>query len=425
MNHDELVNVLKVINTASVNSNSKDEATATVLRLAAESFTKDVFNSLMEAKNVEDKEGNALTTTEKESQMLLEMKVEMKGVSITRRPRQDGRYQGYIIQDDGQRKYFYGRNYEDVSNKIKEFLKNGQLRQHDAKKVKSRKKASPMFCVYMNEWIETYKKPNLKPSSLRSLLSSLKYAEEAFKDKMIGDITSNDIQKLLIGINAERVRDLCKINLSQLFKKAVLQGIIKNNPCDAVEIKRHRASHKNALTKAEQEVFLRAASKTRYSLLYRFLLCTGLRIGEALALKRSDFDFEKETVSVNKNVVFVNGDKIEQTPKTEAGYRIVPVPQNICREVERMQGETVFPYSYNAVRLATDRIAKETGLNVTLHILRHTYATRLEEGNIQPKLKQYLLGHASLAVTQNIYTDTTTEYIESVSGKVQNVFCGI
>ena len=49
----------------------------------------------------------------------------------------------------------------------------------------------------------------------------------------------------------------------------------------------------------------------------------------------------------------------------------------------------------------------------------------LEEGNIQPKLKQYLLGHASLAVTQNIYTDTTTEYLESVSERVQNVFCGI
>ena len=134
---------------------------------------------------------------------------------------------------------------------------------------------------------------------------------------------------------------------------------------------------------------------------------------------------DKGTVSVNKNVVFVNGKKIEQTPKTEAGYRKVPVPRSICDEVKCVSSEIVFPYSYNAVRLATDRIAKETGLNVTLHILRHTYATRLEEGNIQPKLKQYLLGHASLAVTQNIYTDTTTEYLERVSERVQNVFCGI
>ena len=51
MNHDELVNVLKVINIASVSENSKDKAMATVLRLAAESFTKDILNSLIEAKN--------------------------------------------------------------------------------------------------------------------------------------------------------------------------------------------------------------------------------------------------------------------------------------------------------------------------------------------------------------------------------------
>lgn len=256
MNHDELVNVLKIINTASVNGKSKDDATATVLRLAAESFTKDILRSLMEAKNIEDKNGNALTT-EKESQML----IEAKGVSITSKPRRDGRFQGYIIQDDGQRKYFYGRNYEDVTNKIREFLRNNRSRrQRPPQKVKPRKKSSPMFLTYMSEWIEIYKKPNLKPSSLQSLKKSLKYAEEAFQDKTLDDITSNDIQKLLVRIKAERIRDMCKINLSQLFKKAVIQGIIKNNPCDAVEIKRHKASHKKALTRAEQEIFLRAAS---------------------------------------------------------------------------------------------------------------------------------------------------------------------
>ena len=137
MNHDELVNVLKIINTASVNGKSKDDATATVLRLAAESFTKDILRSLMEAKNIEDKNGNALTT-EKESQML----IEAKGVSITSKPRRDGRFQGYIIQDDGQRKYFYGRNYEDVTNKIREFLRNNRSRrQRPPQKVKPRKKS--------------------------------------------------------------------------------------------------------------------------------------------------------------------------------------------------------------------------------------------------------------------------------------------
>ena len=68
MNHDELVNVLKIINTASVNGKSKDDATATVLRLAAESFTKDILRSLMEAKNIDDKNANTFHN-EKDSQM--------------------------------------------------------------------------------------------------------------------------------------------------------------------------------------------------------------------------------------------------------------------------------------------------------------------------------------------------------------------
>ena len=66
-----------------------------------------------------------------------------------------------------------------------------------------------------------------------------------------------------------------------------------------------------------------------------------------------------------------------------------------------------------------DRIAKKTGLNVTLHILRHTYATRLEEAGIAPKLKQYLLGHASLEMTQNTYTDIQTDYVYTLSDKIR------
>ena len=93
-------------------------------------------------------------------------------------------------------------------------------------------------------------------------------------------------------------------------------------------------------------------------------------------------------------MVFVGGKRIEQKPKTEAGNRRVPVPQKLCEQIKAVGAGVIFPYTYNAVRIAMDRLADETGLNVTLHILRHTYATRLEEGNIQPKLKQYLLGHA-------------------------------
>ena len=135
-----------------------------------------------------------------------------------------------------------------------------------------------------------------------------------------------------------------------------------------------------------------------------------LRIGEALALTYDDIDFKEKTVSVNKNVVFIGGKRIVQdTPKSAAGIRAVPVPNEALQLIARKADGTalVFPYTYSGARSALRRISTSLGFEVTAHLLRHTYATRLEEAGISPKLKQYLLGHSSLEMTQNTYTDNT------------------
>ena len=85
----------------------------------------------------------------------------------------------------------------------------------------------------------------------------------------------------------------------------------------------------------------------------------------------------------------------------------------------KKDNEDVFPFSYNAVKKATQKIAKATGIAVTVHVLRHTYATRLEEEGVAPKVKQYLLGHASLEMTQNTYTDIQEDYVLSISDKLR------
>ncbi|MDE7329511.1 MAG: site-specific integrase [Clostridia bacterium] len=355
--------------------------------------------------------------TPTEEQMLIKLQVE--GVSINRKPRADGRFQGYVTDDDGKH-YFYGKTYEAVESKIREYLQGGKLQK---KKALKRKNNSPKFGEYVKKWLDLYKKPNLKPTSLNSMQLSLAPALNAYGDKPINKITGDDVQGLLLSIQSPRMRDLCRLYLTTIFKKALVQELIKRNPCEAVEIKKHKAKHKNALTPTEQEKFFAVTSGTKYSLLYRFLTATGLRIGEALALRRSDVDFTKCMVNVSKNVVFIKGKRIEQdTPKTDAGNRIIPISKTICRELEQIQTEILFPYTYNAVHCAIQRVARNTGIPVTLHILRHTYATRLEEAGISPKMKQYLLGHASLEMTQGKYTDTQQHYVEALSDRIRKVF---
>lgn len=358
-------------------------------------------------------EGYALTTpTEKQ------MQIQIDGVSINNKPRADGRYQGYVTTEEGKKKYLYGRTYKEVAAKVKDFIERGQLPQK-----KHTKNNSPLFGEYVTQWIEIYKKPNLKPKSLFSLNYSIMPALRAFGNTPLDKISDDDVQKLLSSITAPRARSLCKQHLKAIFKKAVIKGMLKRNPCEAVEIRQHKSKHVMALTPEKQCTFFKAAKLSPYFLLYRFITATGLRIGEALALHRSDIDFEKNTVNVSKNVVFIKGERIEQeTPKSEAGNRTVPVPNNICTELKSIKSELLFPYTYNAVSCNIKRLSKNIGFKVTLHVLRHTYATRLEEAGIPPKVKQYLMGHASLEMTQNTYTDVQIQYLEALSDKIRNLF---
>ena len=118
--------------------------------------------------------------------------------------------------------------------------------------------------------------------------------------------------------------------------------------------------------------------------------------------------------------MFINGNKVVQTPKTKAGIRTIPIPENVLKILP--QTEIIFSFTYNSVRLMFSRLSKKLNIYVTPHILRHTYATRLEELGIPPKIKQYLLGHSSIQTTENIYTDVQKHYIDNYFDKINSIF---
>ena len=356
----------------------------------------------------------------KEQQML----IDLSGISVNSKPRTDGRYQGYYTID-GKKHYVYGKSESEIKTKIEFFLKHGAPKKKPAKKKADMKKAAPTVSEWLTQWIEFYKAPNLKPSTMKSLQGSLKIVFQRLGDKDLTQITTEDLQVLLLGIQGGRARDMCKGYLEQAFRKAFLRGIISKDPCQALEIKKHRQEHRNALTRQQQAQFLAALDGITTKPLLVFLLATGLRVGEALALTFADIDFHDKTVSVNKNVVFIEGKRIDQdTTKSAAGVRIVPIPEEVMNLLPKRTDDQdlVFPYAYSGVRSALRRISNALGFTVTAHLLRHTYATRLEEAGISPKMKQYLMGHASLHMTQNTYTDIQPEYVKEKAEQIKAAF---
>lgn len=359
--------------------------------------------------------GNGLATSEKEDNQML---INVHGVHVSKKIRKDGRFQGYCTIA-GQKVFCYGKSVEEVTKKIAAVVGKGIIPK------KRKRRTAVKLSAWVEKWLELYKVPNVKPTTLQNIRDVLKPAVSKLGEKDINAIKTEDLQKLLIGISSDRARDLCLTYLNQLFKKAQQIGSIKKNPCEAVEVKKHKSGHRNALTRQQQAEFMEAVKTIPARPLFIFLLQTGLRIGEALALTYADIDFEQKTVTVNKDVVFIDGKRIDQdTPKSAAGVRTIPVPEEAMRLISRNANGAalVFPYTYAGARSALRRVSSVLGYDVTAHMLRHTYATRLEEAGLSPKVKQYLLGHSTSRMTQDVYTHIQSDFIKEKAELIRSAF---
>ncbi|WP_317334442.1 site-specific integrase [Streptococcus orisratti] len=157
--------------------------------------------------------------------------------------------------------------------------------------------------------------------------------------------------------------------------------------------------------------------------LYSVLLATGCRFGEVVALEWSDIDLENGTISITKNYSRLL--KLIGTPKSKAGVRVISIDKktiNLLRLYKNRQRQLFIETGahVSAVVFATptkeyqnmatrqdslDRRCAEIGIpRFTFHAFRHTHASLLLNAGISYKELQYRLGHATLAMTMDIYS---------------------
>ena len=142
-----------------------------------------------------------------------------------------------------------------------------------------------------------------------------------------------------------------------------------------------------------------------------WILYTGLRRGELLALTWDDVDFENNFIRVNKSLYYENGQPKIKEPKTEKGIRLVPLMSALRNKLQPpFDGGIVFPDTTGGYikempfQKRWKRYCAKSGVSCTPHELRHAYATMLFDNNIDPKDAQDILGHAQLSTTQDVYT---------------------
>lgn len=278
-------------------------------------------------------------------------------------------------------------------------------------KDKNGKKFADIAAEWSNEHF-----PELEHNTLKQYRPALADVTNQFGNFYIKDITSNQIDLYIKAYAkkgyAQKTVKTRLLILNLIMKYAVINQYISANPCTYIAVPKNLPKTKReGLTAEEIEAVKHNIDKT-FGFFAYFLINTGLRKGEALALRYSDIDFDKKIIKINKTVEWIgNVPNIKNHPKTDAGIRDVPLLDCLVDLIEhKSTDELIFPNSNGELirnghftRL-WDKYRAETGLNITPHQLRHAYATTLYDAGIDIKTAQYLLGHANIQTTMDIYT---------------------
>ena len=240
-------------------------------------------------------------------------------------------------------------------------------------------------------------------------------------------------------VNGRREKGKCKdykllLNLIKRIMTYGMQlGALVDNPANQVispKLKTRTNTKIKYLDNEELKQFLNyldeldsTTDNQMRATLYRFLLATGLRIGEALALNWSDIDFIDKSVSVNKTIVQTvdKKERIQDSPKTVESDRIVTLDSStisLLKEWKKCQNSNVitlndslifscnehtYTYASEVLRLKTH--FKRAGVpNIGFHGFRHTHASLLMNNDVNPKEIQKRLGHTKIATTLDTYS---------------------
>ena len=338
--------------------------------------------------------------TKKGEEQLPKRKHGTGSISVVRRKNKNGTtYKFYRVSyyDNGVQKQFTASSVAEAESRLKEI--NGRDKQS---------KSISNFGQFAKMWYEEYKVPNLAPSSARRIKVDIdKHILPMWGKRRLGTLTSLELQKWFNSLPHSNSRSKLKITVKEMLNKAVALRLIRTNPMDIVTVKKFKSENRAAFEFTQQNIMLEKLPP-RYKALFYFLCCTGLRIGEFLALDVNDFNFPNSTLSIAKSFDHISN-IIKSTKTNET--RLVPFTKRLINktlelaEVDSLN-EFLGKFNYFSTQDNFKKITKANSwIKLSTHSTRHTFASVCYFAKIQDKYTQKWLGHKHMAMTTDTYTD--------------------
>ncbi len=317
--------------------------------------------------------------------------------------------------------------------------------------------------ITLNKWYEVwladYKKNKIKDTTIQTYQTLYdNHIRNTLGKRILAQIKPIHIQKLYNDFieNGYATSSLQTLHalMNNLLSVAVGNDLLMKNPSKATVRPTVEQKDKRVLSEEEQtylQAYIRQDEWQFYEPIITTMLGTGMRVGEVLGLKWEDVDFDNNTISINRTLVYIKNKQTgkygfeEQTPKTKNSRRTIPLYPHVAKALKRQKvnqsyiklhgnwkpqenfGTLVFtgskgqPQQTASIQTILNKIVKainekenkkaleENRTPVLMehlhpHALRHSFATRCFEADIPPKTVQMLLGHANIQITLDLYT---------------------
>lgn len=277
-----------------------------------------------------------------------------------------------------------------------------------------------LFYDYYAQWIEVYKRGAIREATMAKYLMTQKWVEKLVPELKVSELTRTAYQQLLNAYAKEHERQTTLDFYHQLkgsILDAVDEGLIERDPTRKAIIKGKtpRAKKIKYLNQFELHTLiahLELKEEPNWDWFILLVAKTGMRFSEALAITLGDFDFARQTLSINKTWDY-KGEGGFLPTKNKSSVRKIQIDwQIVVKFSELMKGmpedKPIFVGEskiYNStVNDVLTRHCKECGISeISVHGLRHTHASLLLFAGVSIASVARRLGHASMTTTQKTY----------------------
>lgn len=357
---------------------------------------------------------------------------------------------GYKENGKQNLKYIYGKTREEVANKLYPIIGYKKLNPNSA----SEQESEITVADYGLSWLMEYKRHTVGKSSTAAWYAQkfTSHIKPGIGHLKMRDVTRKDIIAFLDRLSKRRPKiavstiNGVRLFLMEMFDDAVAEGIIEQSPM--VKIKRYRDKiedyRKKERTKGlspEQRQFVLENTKSTpaFHRIVLFLMFTGLRIGEMLAIRWRQVDFSTGALilenSVTRHYTFNENGSVDtvdeslSTTKTGSSERAFKLPRivlDVLREIyseqldmekelnKKLTGPDGFVFcnkfgkrrAYSGITSYFERFKKKYNIDFEFHahVLRHTFATIMAEQKAHINKISMMLGHSDVKTTLSIYT---------------------